>query len=96
VREFDLERVTGESIVERLAMMQAMRQDEEVRESEWDEESAEKKPEVAEKVIELLTVSKGKQKAAPTRAKVYSEVDGLECDLLTSLSIYTNTYMPTV
>jgi hypothetical protein len=75
VAELDMERAMGESIAEGLATMQAMTQDEEVGESERDE-SAEEEPKVVEKVVESLTVSKGKQKAAPARAKMYSEVDG--------------------
>jgi hypothetical protein len=44
--------------------------------------------EVVEKVVKLSTVDKGKQKAAPTRVKVYSEVDGPVSGLLRSMSIY--------
>jgi hypothetical protein len=36
---------------------------------------------VAVVAIELSTVSKGKRKAAPTRAKVYAEVEGLVSNL---------------
>jgi hypothetical protein len=71
VGELDLERAMAESIVEGLATTQ----DEEVGESEQDE-LAEEAPEAAEKVVESSTVSKGKQKAAPARAKVYGAVDG--------------------
>jgi hypothetical protein len=75
VGELDLERAMGESIVEGPAMTQAMTQDEEIRESERDE-SAKEELAVVVKAIELLTVRKGKQKAAPTRAKVYGAVEG--------------------
>jgi hypothetical protein len=74
VGELDLERAMGESVVEGLATMQATTQDEEVGESERDE-SAEEEPAAAEKVVESLTVGKGKQKVAPTRAKVYGAVE---------------------
>jgi hypothetical protein len=37
----------------------------------------EEEPEAAAKAIESSTISKRRQKAAPTRAKVFSEVDGL-------------------
>jgi hypothetical protein len=75
VGELDLDRAMGENIVEGLAMTQAMTQDEEVGESEWDE-SVEEEPEVAEKVIESSTIGKRKWKAVSARAKVYGEVDG--------------------
>jgi hypothetical protein len=52
-----------------------MTQDKEVGESERDE-SAEEEPEAEEKVVESSTISKGKWKAAPARAKVYTEVEG--------------------
>jgi hypothetical protein len=87
VSELDLERTMGESIAEGPATTQ----DEEVGEREWDE-SVEEEPEVAKKVIESSTVSKGKWKMVPTRAKVYREVDGPVSDLLKSSSICTNTY----
>jgi hypothetical protein len=82
VAELDLERAMGESVAEGPATMQ----DEEVRESERDE-SAEEEPEAAAKVIKSSTVGKGKRKAAPTRAKVYSKVDSLVSDLPKSSSI---------
>jgi hypothetical protein len=47
---------------------------------------------VAEKVVESSTVSKGKWKAVPARAKVYGEVDGPVSDLLMSSSIRANIY----
>jgi hypothetical protein len=47
---------------------------------------------VVAKVIELLTVSKGKWKAVPARAKVYSEVDGLVSHLPQLTSICANIY----
>jgi hypothetical protein len=77
----------GESVAEAPAMTHAMTQDEEVGESERDE-SAEEEPEAAEKVIELLTVGKGKRKAVPTRAKVYGEMDGPVSNLPKSSSIH--------
>jgi hypothetical protein len=43
---------------------------------------------VVEKVIELSTIGKGKQKAAPARAKVYAEVEGPVSTVLKSLSIH--------
>jgi hypothetical protein len=52
-----------------------MTQDEEVGESEW-EESAQEELEAAAVVVESLTIGKGKRKVAPTRAKVYVEVEG--------------------
>jgi hypothetical protein len=76
VAELDLERVMGESIAEGPAMTQ----DEDVRESER-EESVEEEPAAAEKVVELSTIGKGKQKVVPARAKVYTEVEGLVSDL---------------
>jgi hypothetical protein len=66
VSELDLERAMGESIAEGLAMTQ----DKEARESEQDESES------AAVAVELLTIGKGKQKVAPTRAKVFSEIDG--------------------
>jgi hypothetical protein len=76
VGELDLERAMGESVAEGPAMTQ----DEEVRESERDE-SAEEEPAAEEKAVKSLTVGKGKGKAAPARAKVYVEVDGLVSNL---------------
>jgi hypothetical protein len=70
-------------------------QDEEVGESEQDE-LVEEEPELAAKVVELLTVGKGKRKVAPTRVKVYGEVDGPVSDMLKLLSICTNTYAHSV
>jgi hypothetical protein len=81
IGELYLERAMGESIVEGLATMQAMMQDEEIGESER-EESTEEELAVAEKVIESSTVGKGKRKAAPARAKIYVEVEGPVSDLL--------------
>jgi hypothetical protein len=75
IGELDLERALGESVAEGPATTQATTQDEEVGESER-EESAEEEPAAMEKVVESSTVGKGKQKAAPTRAKVYTEMDG--------------------
>jgi hypothetical protein len=72
-------------------MTQATTQDKEVGESKQDK-SAEEALEVAEKVIESLTVSKGKWKVAPARAKVYAEVDCLVSNLPKSLSIHANIY----
>jgi hypothetical protein len=91
VNELDLERAMAESVTEGPATMQVMMQDEEAGESER-EESAEEEPAVVEKAVESSTVSKGKQKAAPTRAEVYAEVDGPVSALLKSSSIYTNTF----
>jgi hypothetical protein len=71
----DLERAMGESVVEGLAMMQATTQDEDVGESKR-EVSVKEEWAAAEKVVESSTIGKGKQKAEPTRAKVYVEVDG--------------------
>jgi hypothetical protein len=81
----------GESVVEGPAMTRATVWDEEVGESEQDE-SAEEEPEAAEKLVESLTVSKGKRKAAPARAKVYGEVDRPVSNLPKSLSICTNIF----
>jgi hypothetical protein len=74
VDELDVERAMAESITEGPAMTQAMTQDEEVGESEW-EELAEEEPAVAEIAVESLTVRKGKRKAVPTRAEVYAMMD---------------------
>jgi hypothetical protein len=52
----------------------------------------EEAPEAVEKLVESSTVSKGKQKVAPARAKVYAEVEGLVSCLLKSTSIRANTY----
>jgi negative regulator of genetic competence, sporulation and motility len=72
VNELDMERAIAESVAEGPATMQVTTQDEEVGESER-EESAEEEPAAAEVVVESSTVGKGKQKAAPARAKVYAE-----------------------
>jgi hypothetical protein len=87
VAELDLERAIGESIAEGPAMTQATMQDEEVGESERDE-LVEEEPEVVVVLVESLTVSKWKRKAAPARAKVYGEVDGLVSNLPRSMSIH--------
>jgi hypothetical protein len=55
-------------------------------------ESREGELEVVDKVIESSTISKGKQKAVPTRAKVYMAVDEPVSDLVKSSSIYANTF----
>jgi hypothetical protein len=68
----DLERVMAESVAEGPATTQ----DREAGESER-EESAEEGPVAAEVVVESSTVGKGKRKAVPARAKVYTVVDGL-------------------
>jgi hypothetical protein len=70
VNELDLERAMVESVAEGPAMTQ----DEEVGESEW-EESVEEELVVVEEAVELLTIGKGKRKAAPARAKVYATGD---------------------
>jgi hypothetical protein len=75
VAELD-ERAMGESVAEGLATTQATTQDEEVGESNQDESVGEKEPEAAVVVVESSTIGKGKWKVAPTRAKVFSEVDG--------------------
>jgi hypothetical protein len=90
VGELDLERAMGKSVVEGLATTQAMTQDEEVGESEWDK-SAEEEPETVAKAIESSTIGKGKQKVAPTRAKVYGVVEGPVSNLPKSSSTCTNT-----
>jgi hypothetical protein len=76
VAELDMERAMGESVVEGPATMQATTQDEEVGASEWDESVGEEEPEMVVVVVESSTIGKGKQKVAPTRAKVFSKVDG--------------------
>jgi hypothetical protein len=68
-----------------------MTQDEEAGESKQ-EESVEEEPAAAEKGIESSTVGKGKQKAAPARAKVYTAMDEPVSALLKSLLICTNTF----
>jgi hypothetical protein len=73
--ELDLERAMGESVTEGPATMQAMTQDEEIGKSER-EESMEEEPAAAAIAVESSTIGKGKRKAAPTRAKVYMEVEG--------------------
>jgi hypothetical protein len=75
VDKLDLERAMAESVTEGPAMMQATTQDEEVGESER-EESAEEEPAAAEIAVESSTVGKGKRKAAPARAKVYTMTHG--------------------
>jgi hypothetical protein len=90
VAELDLERVMGESVVEGLAMTQAMMQDKEVGKSEWDE-LVEEEPVAVERVVELSTIGKGKWKVAPTRAKVYGVVEGPVSTLLKSSSTCANT-----
>jgi hypothetical protein len=55
-------------------MTQATTQDKDAGESER-EESAEEEPAAAEKGVESSTVGKGKKKAAPARAKVYTAMD---------------------
>jgi hypothetical protein len=67
----------GESVMEGPATMQATTQDEEVGESKHEESVGEEEPEAVAKVAELSTIGKGKRKAAPVRAKVFSDVDGL-------------------
>jgi hypothetical protein len=94
IGELDVERAMEESIAEAPAMMQATMQDEEIGESEW-EESAEEEPAAAEKVVESLTIRKGKRKAAPARAKVYVVVEGLVSGL-TSHSGHALMYLLTV
>jgi hypothetical protein len=74
VNELDLERAMAASVAEGLATTQATTQDEEVGESER-EESAEEEPVAVEAVVESSMVRKGKHKAAPPRAKVYTEMD---------------------
>jgi hypothetical protein len=76
IAELDLERAMEESVAEGPAMMQATTQDEDVDESERDESAGEEEPEAAEVPIaaEALTIGKGKQKAAPAKTKVFSEV----------------------
>jgi hypothetical protein len=91
VGELDLERVMGESVVEGPATMLATTQDEEVGESERDE-SMEEEQAAAEKAVESSTISKGKRKAAPARAKVYGAVDWPVSDLPKSTSICTNIF----
>jgi hypothetical protein len=95
VGELNLERVLGESVAEEPATTQATTQDKEIGESEQDE-SAEEEPEVASKVVELSTVTKGKRKVAPMRAKMYAEVDGPVSCLLKLTSICANIYAHSV
>jgi hypothetical protein len=76
VAELDIEGAMGESVAEGPATTQATTQDEEVGKSEWDESVGEEEPETAAVVVESSTIGKGKQKVAPIRAKVFSEVDG--------------------
>jgi hypothetical protein len=90
VGELDMERAMAESVAEGPASVQAMMQDKEVGESKQ-EKSAEEAPEVAAVVVKLSTIGKGKQKAAPARAKVYAEVEGLVSRLSKSTSICANT-----
>jgi hypothetical protein len=75
VNELDLERAMAESVAEGPATTQATTQDGEAGESEQ-EESADEELAAAEIAIESSTVGKGKRKAAPARAKVYTVVDG--------------------
>jgi hypothetical protein len=89
IHELDLERAMAQSVAEGPVTMQATTQDEEVGESER-EESVEEEPAAA--AVESLTVGKGKQKAAPARAKVYTAVDGPVSRLFKSTSIHANTY----
>jgi hypothetical protein len=93
VGELDLERALGESVVEGLAAMQATMQNEEVGESKQDE-LAEEAPVIdsRQRRHQLLAVGKGKRKVAPTRAKVYAEVDSPVSNLLKSLSICVYIY----
>jgi hypothetical protein len=74
VGELDLEEAMEVSIAEGQAMTQVTTQGKEVRESEQGK-SVEEELEAVEKVIESSTVSKGKRKVVPTRAKVYSKVN---------------------
>jgi hypothetical protein len=91
IGELDLERALGESVAEGPAMTQVTTQDEEVRESER-EESAKEELAAVEKVIESSTVGKGKRKAAPIRARVYTAVTEPVSVLLKSSSICANTF----
>jgi hypothetical protein len=94
IGELDMQRAMGESVVEGPATMQATTQDKEVGESER-EESTQEEPEVAAVVVESSTVRKGKWKAAPARAKVYAEMDGLVSNL-TCRRLSALTYLLTV
>jgi hypothetical protein len=76
VAELDMERAMGESVTEGPATTQVTTQDEEVGESKRDELVGEEEPKAVAKAVESSTISKGKQKVAPARAKVFSEVDG--------------------
>jgi hypothetical protein len=78
----DPERAMAESIMEGPATTQATTQDEEVGESEQ-EELAKEEPAAVEKGVKSSTVGKGKRKAAPARAKVYTTMDELVSDLTT-------------
>jgi hypothetical protein len=84
----------GESVMEGLAMTQATTQDEEIGESEWDELAKEELA-VAVKAVESSTVSKGKRKAVPARAKVYGAMEG-PVSSLPSRGQYTLTHLLTV
>jgi hypothetical protein len=77
VNELDMERAMAESVAEGPATTQ----DEEVGESER-EESTEEEPAAPEKGVESSTVGKQKRKAAPTRAKVYTETGEPASNLL--------------
>jgi hypothetical protein len=74
IGELDLERAMAESVVEGPATMQATTQDGEAGESER-EESVEEGLVAVVVAVESSMVGKGKRKAAPARAKVYTEMD---------------------
>jgi hypothetical protein len=76
--ELDLERVMGESVAEGTAMTQATTQDKRTSArvsgmSWW----GDKECEAAMIAVESSTIGKGKYKAVPARAKIFSKVDGL-------------------
>jgi hypothetical protein len=81
----------AESVAEGPATTQVTTQDEDAGESER-EKSAEEEPAAAEKAVESSTIRKGKQKAAPRRAKVYATMDEPVSDLPKSSSIRTNLF----
>jgi hypothetical protein len=94
IGELDMERAMAKSVTEGPATTQATTQDEDIGESER-EELANERPVAAEKAVESSTVGKGKRKAAPARAKVYTEVNE-PVSSVTCARVPALTYMLTV
>jgi hypothetical protein len=76
VAELYLDRAMGESVANGPVMTQVTMQDKDVGESKQDESVGEEEPEAAVIAVESSTIDKWKQKVAPAKTKVFSEVHG--------------------